>query len=112
MYEASRSRNMADTRTYQLNLESVDLSFDFVLLRIVERLVGLASAVHDISELLNLGDGDSGAGGAGGRGGLGLLGRAVRGSWLRLRGHSEEREQKGAGGCVEVVDAREEMCLA
>lgn len=87
LLEADHS--MADTRTYQLSLESVDLSLDFVLFRLVERLVGLARAVHDIGELLDLGGDDSGTGGARGRRGFGLLGRAVRGGRLRLGCHSE-----------------------
>lgn len=107
--EASRSRGMACTRTYQLKLKSVDLSLDFVLFRIVERLVGLARTVHDIRELVDLGGGDSGTGGARGRGGFGLLGRAVSGSRLRLGCHSEGEgalgsgRMGGGGGCAREV---------
>ena len=80
---------MAHTkRTYKLDLESINLSLDFVLLRIVERLVWFSSAVND-SGFLDFGGGDSGASRARGRGRLRLFGGTVRGGGLGLGCHDK-----------------------
>lgn len=94
--ETSRRRTECISGTHQLNLEGVDLSLDFILLRIVLGLVRLARAIGDWRELLNFD-------GSGSRTGcarkscrplpLGSAVRTVRGGGFGFRCHYDEEER-------------------